>query len=95
LEDLINKPSGLGKTEKEIIFNFVKNGEETTRLRKDYITNIIIIFNSFFEYGFLRKSHSSSTGGQSSYTDEWADGDDSNQLGRIEHYWEYITMQFT
>jgi hypothetical protein len=27
-------------------------------------------------------------------TDEWIDGGDSNQLGKIEHYWEYITMQF-
>jgi len=43
----------------------------------------------------LRKSNSSSTGGKSTFTDEWADGDDSNQLGRIEHYWEYVTMQFT
>jgi hypothetical protein len=85
----------LGKTEKEIIFNYVKNGEEQAKQRKDYITNIIIIFNSFFEYGFLRKSANSSSGGaKSSYTDEWADSNDSSQLGRIEHYWEYMTMQF-
>lgn len=24
-------------------------------LRKDFITNIILIFNSFFEYGFINK----------------------------------------
>jgi len=75
---LINRHIGLGKTEKDIIFNYVKYGEESMKNRKDYITNVIIIFNSFFEYGFLRKSNSSSTGGKSSYTDEWADGDDSN-----------------
>jgi hypothetical protein len=93
LEDLINRSSGLGRAEKEIIFDYVKNGEERSKTRKDYITNIIIIFNSFFEYGFLKKSNSSSTGGKSSYTDEWAEGDESgNQLGRIEHYWEYMTM---
>jgi len=92
LEDLINRSFGLGKREKEIIFDYVCNGENIAKQRKDYITNVIIIFNSFFEYGFLRKSNSSSTGGKSSYTDEWADGDDSNQLGKIEHYWEYVTM---
>ena len=59
------------------------------------MTNIIIIFNSFFEYGFLRKSSSSSSLGKSSYSEEWADADDSNQLGKIEHYWEYVSTQFT
>jgi len=53
---------------------------------------VIIIFNSFFEYGFLHKSITSSSGKSSSYADEWADGDDSNQLGRVEHYWEYMTV---
>ena len=92
---MINRSAGLGKAEKEIIFHYVKNGEEQAKQRKDYITNIIIIFNSFFEYGFLRKSNNSSSGGaKSSYTDEWADSNDSSQLGRIEHYWEYMTMQF-
>lgn len=102
LEDLINRSSGLGRAEKEVIFEYIKNGEESasTKSRKEYITNIIIIFNSFFEYGFLRRSNSSSTGGgggplRSSYTDEWADSGDSGQLGRVEHYWEYMTMQFT
>ena len=96
LEDLINRSSGLGRTEKEVIFEYVRNGEDNARSRKEYITNIIIIFNSFFEYGFLRKSSSSSMGGKSSsLTDEWADGDDSSQLGKIDHYWEYMTMLFT
>lgn len=78
-----------------MIFNYVKNGEQQEKYKKDYITNIIIIFNSFFEYGFLHKSNSSSTGKSSSYADEWADGNDSGQLGRIEHYWEYMTMLFS
>ncbi|CDW86501.1 UNKNOWN [Stylonychia lemnae] len=95
LEDLINKYTGLGRIEKDVIFNYVKNGESQVKQRKDYITNVIIIFNSFFEYGFLHKSISSSSGKSSSYADEWADGDDSNQLGRVEHYWEYMTVQFT
>lgn len=76
----------------------MKSGEEQAKSRKEYITNVIIIFNSFFEYGFLRKSASSNTAGgggsstvRSSYTDEWADADLSNPLGKVDHYWEYMT----
>lgn len=43
----------------------------------------------------MHKSNSSSTGKTSSYADEWADSNDSGQLGRIEHYWEYMTMLFS
>jgi hypothetical protein len=75
---LINKGQRLDKFEKDKIFEFIIHGEDMVRMRKEYITSMIIIFNSFFEYGFIRKSVSSSTGGRSVFTDEWADGDDSN-----------------
>ena len=67
--------------------------------KKEYITYTIIIFNSFFEYGFLRRQSSSGTstfgrgtagGGGSSYNDEWADSGE-NPLSKTTHYWEYIT----
>jgi hypothetical protein len=75
LEDLINRTYGLGIREKEAIFEYIRNGEARAKTRKDYITNMIIIFNSFFEYGFISKAratanHSStshSNGDSSSY----------------------------
>lgn len=36
---------------------------------------MIMIFNSFFDYGFIRKS--SLFEGKSNFTDEWEDGDAS------------------
>lgn len=98
LEDLINKSSGLAKYEKEQIFSYVKNGDKYVKNKKEFITNVIMIFSSFFEYGFLNRSSSftSSSGAKSSsYADEWADSHESGSLGRVEHYWEYITMQFS
>lgn len=61
LEDLINRTSGLGEEEKDTIFSYIKLGDRLPNNRTEYITNIIIIFNSFFEYGFLNNdaTHSS------------------------------------
>ena len=79
VNDLIGRNSGLGKKEKEVLFDYIKNGEEKEGAKKNYISKLIMIFNSFFEYGFLLKSsNSSSTGGKASLNDEWADGDDSS-----------------
>jgi len=58
-----------------------------------YIKNLIIIFMSFFEYGFLRRSNTSSSG-KSSYTDEIPEDMEGNMLQRVEHYWEYLTLTF-
>ncbi len=56
---------------------------------------MIIIVNSFFEYGFMRRGKPMSSGeGSSSMTpdeeEEWSGG----PLSSICHYWEYITINF-
>jgi len=94
LEDLINRSSGLGQREKEIIFDYIKNGQSVAKSQKEYITNIIIIINSFLDYGFLRRSNTSSSGAKSSYTDDYIESVDSNSFSRADHYWEFITMLF-
>lgn len=79
LEDLLNMSYGLHKREKDVIFDYVRNGETSTHQRKEYISNIIIIFNSFFEYRFFKKSsHTSSSGGKSSLSNEWAEVDETS-----------------
>ena len=49
------------------------------------MTNLIIIFNSFFEYGFITAGTNSSSG---------FDDDDSNNEDKA-HYWEYMTSHFS
>ena len=74
------------------MFDYIKNGESIAKSKKEYITYTILIFNSFFDYGFLRRQSSSSTlGARSSLTDEWTEYGD-NPFSKVEHYWEYITM---
>lgn len=57
----------------------ILNGEPQAKSKKEYITNLIIIFNSFFEYGFIRRgtTTSSSTGG-GPYTAEEASNTPDN-----------------
>jgi hypothetical protein len=59
LEDLINRSAGLGVKEKAAIFHYViaRKDEESSAgtTRQEYIRNLIIIFNSFFEYGFIHR----------------------------------------
>lgn len=79
------------KREKDVIFDYIRNGEQIAKSKKEYITYSIIIFNSFFEYGFLRRQSSSSSMGQrSSYTNEFDSSE--NPFAKVDHYWEYLTM---
>lgn len=75
----------------------MKHGEQKASSKKEYISNTILIFNSFFEYGFLNRSssYSSSSNARSSFADEWGSSHDSGSIRRVEHYWEYLTMQFS
>ena len=100
IEDIINQTQGLTPKDKAAIFEYVSTkGEESSRTKKEFVTNLIIIFNSFFEYGFTRGLGSSSSGHMRSGSpadDEWADShDSSNPLTRVTHYWEYMTIQFS
>lgn len=66
---------------------------------------MIIIFNSFFEYGFIRRgattTSSSGMQGKSSSNEDGGEPmvdwtEQSNPLSRVQqHYWEYMTIQFS
>ena len=75
LEDLINKRTGLSLKERKSILEYIKNKpvpdqESQPDKFNDYITTLIIILNSMFEYGFLnhRLVGSSDGGDSSSYS---------------------------
>jgi len=116
LEDLINRSAGLGVKEKAAIFHYViaRKDEESSEggtTRQEYIRNLIIIFNSFFEYGFIhgergRKNARSSSSGGGEEGSGLTSSEDHESFSReasrdlesssgIKHYWDYIAMNFT
>ena len=78
VEDLMNRSVGLSKADKQVLFDYIRSGEQQAKTKKEYITNVMLIFNSFFEYGFLRGKDTSSSMANSSCTEEWEQSGDSN-----------------
>ena len=94
LEDIVNKTKGLSAQDKEAIFAYI--GKEDIQDKKEYVTNVIVILNSIFEYGFISVK---SNGGES-YSEDEDDYDvefesDREQIELYSHYWEYITVHFS
>ncbi len=63
--------------------------------KKEYVTNLIVILNSIFEYGFIKAN----SGGDETFSED-DDYDvefesDREPTELFSHYWEYITVHFS
>jgi hypothetical protein len=106
INDLVNKASGLSKTDKDAIFQYAVNpANQQLQSKKEYITNLIVLMNSIFEYGFLKRSGShydrDNTFSDDDEEDEEDNEDYDNEFDHdmggpaFKHYWDYITVNFS
>ena len=102
MDSLINRTHGLGPKEKQAIFSYVIRPQEIQSSQKEYITNLIVIVNSFYEYGYIRHkrgidiSRSDGEDEDDEYDDEEdLSQDDRHEEGTTNHYWEYVMKTFS
>ena len=99
MDSLVNRAHGLGPKEKQAIFNYVIRPQEIQSGQKEYITNLIVIVNSFFDYGYIRHKR----GFEMSRSDAEDEDEDEQDLsleewdeeGTTNHYWDYVMKTFS
>ena len=67
---MVNRAHGLGPKEKQAIFNYVIRPQQIQSGQKEYITNLIVIVNSFFDYMHKRGILMSRSDGDDDESDE-------------------------
>jgi hypothetical protein len=75
---------------------FAYIGQDDIQNKKEYVTNVIVILNSIFEYGFIRAMGN----GEETFSEDEDSYDvecesDREQIELYSHYWEYITVHFS
>ena len=99
---MINLTHGLGTKEKQAIFNYVIRPQQIQVNQKEYITNLIVIVNSFYEYGYIRHKRGINIS-KSDGEDEEEDYDNEENLSlddrddewTTNHYWDYVMKTFS
>ena len=100
INDLVNQASGLTLKDKEAIFNYAMYPSQQ-QSKKEYITNLIVLLNSIFEYGFLRKGTLDDQDNTFSDNEDDDNEDYDNEFDHdlggatFNHYWDYITVNFS
>lgn len=95
---MVNRAHGLGPKEKQAIFNYVIRPQQIQSSQKEYITNLIVIVNSFFDYGYIRHKRGivmSRSDAEDDSDEQDISLDDWDVEGTTNHYWDYVMKTFS
>lgn len=103
--------SGLTLKEREFIFSYLKEGVgENAKKDENFITNVIIIIDMFFQYGLRVRGNATYTSGSGSYTQSQSVSSSrhsstvdlygeecfgSKYWGKIDHYWDFVSQELS